>query len=281
MRSISYDKIVEVVSALCLEAAYELPEDVCLALENSIRSEKLESAKDIINQCITNFKIAKKEQVPICQDTGFAVYFIEKGVDLSIEGGLLENAVTDGTIKGYEEGFLRKSIVSDPLYERVNTKDNTPAVIHIKNVPGDKLKITLAPKGGGSENMSSLKMLKPSDGESGVIDFVVDTVIKGGGNPCPPTIVGVGIGGNFEKCAYLAKEALLRPIGSKNLDSRYEELENKILEKINKSGVGPQGLGGSTTSFAVHVNYWPCHLASLPVAVNINCHAARHAEIEI
>ncbi len=281
MRSISYDKIVNAVSTLCLEAAYELPKDVCLALENSLKSEKIDSAKDIINQCITNFKIAKDEKVPICQDTGFAVYFIEKGIDLNIEGGLLEDAVNDGTIKGYNEGYLRKSIVSDPLFDRKNTQNNIPAVTHIKNVKGDKLKITLAPKGGGSENMSSLKMLKPSDGENGVIDFVVNTVVAAGGNPCPPTIIGVGIGGNFEKCAYLAKEALLRPIGSKNLDLRYAELESKILKKINESGVGPQGLGGSTTSFAVHVNYWPCHLASLPVAVNINCHAARHAEIEI
>lgn len=279
MKSISYDKITEEVKKLCLVAAYDLPEDVCKALENSVENEESYSAKVILNQCITNYKIARDERVPLCQDTGFAVFFVEVGDDVNIENGTLEDAITEGTIKGYEDGFLRKSIVSDPLYDRKNTKTNTPAVIHIKRVPGSELKIILAPKGGGSENMSSLKMMKPSDGEEGVINFVVDTIVKGGGNTCPPTIVGVGIGGNFEKCAYLAKEAILRPLGSKNEDPRYAALEDKILEKINKSGVGPQGLGGSTTSFAVHVNFWPCHLASLPVAVNINCHAARHAEV--
>ena len=279
MRKIFYKEIVDAVSKLCLDAAYNLPSDVCSALETAQKNEQNDTGREILSQCVENFNIARDEQVPICQDTGFAVYFVEVGNEVFVDGGLLNNAITDGTVIGYRDGYLRKSIVSDPLYDRINTKDNTPAVIHTKVITGNSLKITLAPKGGGSENMSAVKMLKPSDGELGVVDFVANTVINSGGNPCPPTIVGVGIGGTFEKCALLAKEALLRPLGTKNSDKRYAELESKILEKINASQVGPQGLGGDTTAFSVHVNFWPCHLASLPVAVNINCHAARHSEV--
>ena len=205
----------------------------------------------------------------------------EMGEALEIEGGSIYEAVEAGTAKGYREGYLRKSIVSDPVFGRKNTEDNTPPVIHLRLVPGSSLKVVLAPKGGGSENMSQLKMLKPSDGRQGVIDTVVDAVVNAGGNPCPPTIVGVGVGGTFEKAALLAKEALLRKVGSVNENKNYAEMEKEILEKINASNVGPQGLGGNITALAVHIEYFPCHIASLPVAVNLNCHAARHAEFKI
>ena len=247
-------------------------------------AEKCESnplAKDFLNQCIENADIAKNEDMPICQDTGFAVFFVEIGQDIEIEGGSLTDAINEGTRQGYQEGFLRKSIVTDPLFERKNTRDNTPAVIHYNLVAGDKFKITFAPKGGGSENMSGVKMLKPSDGRAGVVDFVVNSVINASGNPCPPTIVGVGIGGTFEKCAFLAKKALLRKVGEKNPNPLYAELEEEILTKINQSQVGPQGLGGDTTALAVHIEYYPCHIASMPLAVNLNCHAARHYEVEL
>jgi len=281
MKIIQYAKIVDAVAALCLKAAYDLPEDVLAAITDSLDMESSARGKAFILQYIENAAIARKERMPICQDTGFAVYFVKLGEDVKIEGGSLNDAITAGTARGYREGYLRCSIVNDPLFKRKNTGDNTPPVIHIELVPGDKLSVTLAPKGGGSENMSALKMLPPSAGRNGVIDFVVDTVIKAGGNPCPPTIVGVGIGGTFEKVAYLAKKALLRKIGGHNSDPEYARLETEILAGINASGIGPQGLGGDITSFAVHIEYFPCHIASLPVAVNLNCHAARHAEFEI
>lgn len=238
-------------------------------------------AKEFFDQYAENSRIAESTRLPLCQDTGFAVYFIELGTDVRFDRGDIYSAVNEGTRQGYGEFFLRKSIVADPLFDRKNTRDNTPAIIHLKLVPGDKIKIILAPKGGGSENMSAVKMLKPSDGRQGVVDFVVNQVVNAGGNPCPPTVVGVGIGGTMEMAAILAKTALLRELGKPAEDERYAALEQEILEKINSSGVGPQGLGGNVTSLAVHILHHPCHLASLPVAVNLNCHAARHAEVTI
>lgn len=281
MRIVAFDDVVEMVRLCCLSAAVNLPDDVLAALEKAYASESKPLAKELIGQCLENARIAKAENMPICQDTGFAVYFVEMGTNVRIEGGTISEAITEGTRRGYRDGFLRKSIVTDPLFKRKNTTDNTPPIIHLTMVPGDKINVILAPKGGGSENMSALKMLKPSDGREGVVKFVTDTVINAGGNPCPPVIVGVGIGGTFEQAALLAKKALLRKVGAPHEDAEYAELEKDILEKINASGVGPQGLGGDTTALAVHVNYHPCHIASLPVAVNINCHAARHAGFEI
>ena len=281
MRIVAFDDVVEMVRLCCLSAAVNLPDDVLAALEKAYASESKPLAKELIGQCLENARIAKAENMPICQDTGFAVYFVEMGTNVRIEGGTISEAITEGTRRGYRDGFLRKSIVTDPLFKRKNTTDNTPPIIHLTMVPGDKINVILAPKGGGSENMSALKMLKPSDGREGVVKFVTDTVINAGGNPCPPVIVGVGIGGTFEQAALLAKKALLRKVGAPHEEAEYAELEKDILEKINASGVGPQGLGGDTTALAVHVNYHPCHIASLPVAVNINCHAARHAGFEI
>jgi len=281
MRNIPFDEVVNEVAAICLKAAYDLPVDVLNRIKECLASEDSERAKEFLRQYLANADIASKERVPLCQDTGFAVYFIEMGKDINIEGGSIYDAIEAGTAKGYKEGYLRKSIVSDPLFGRKNTGDNTPAIVHLSLVEGSNLKVILAPKGGGSENMSQLKMLKPSDGREGVINTVFDAVVNAGGNPCPPTIVGVGVGGTFEKAAFLAKKALLREVGSVNENKNYAELEKEILEKINNSNVGPQGLGGKTTALAVHIEYFPCHIASLPVAINLNCHAARHAEFEI
>ncbi len=281
MRIIKSSDIVEAVASLCTPAATKLPYDVLDALKKSSAQEQSPLGKSILDQCIENADISREEVRPLCQDTGFAVLFVDLGQECLIEGDTLEDACNAGIRKGYSEGLLRKSIVLDPLYDRVNSKDNTPAVIHLATTSGDKLKITLAPKGGGSENMSKTAMLKPSDGEEGVVNFVVDSVINSGGNPCPPTIVGVGIGGTFEKCTQIAKKSLLRKTGEPNSNPKYAALESKILEKINNSGVGPQGLGGNTTALAVHIETHPCHIASMPVAVNLNCHAARHAEVEL
>jgi len=281
MKTIIFKDIARHTAELCIKANTELPGDVLSSLEASLRKEKNELARSILATCIKNAEIAKEEKTALCQDTGFAVFFVEIGDNVRIAGGTLYEAINEGVAKGYADGYLRKSIVKDPLYDRINTSDNTPAVIHIDLVPGDMLKITLAPKGGGSENMSALTMLKPSDGEQGVIDFVVNTVVKAGANPCPPSIVGVGIGGTVEKCALLSKKALLRPVEEPNPDKRYARLEAKILKKINSSGIGPQGLGGVTTALAVHVETFPCHIASLPVAVNLNCHAARHVSVTL
>ena len=278
-RIVPFQKVVEAVSALCGKAAVKLPSDVLEALRSNAEKETQALAKSFFAQYLENAEIAVTENMPLCQDTGFAVWFVEYGTDLKFDRGDIYEALNEGTRRGYTEHYLRKSIVTDPLFDRKNTRDNTPCIIHLKLVEGDQLKLTLAPKGGGSENMSALKMLKPSDGRAGVVKFIVDTVVSAGGNPCPPTVVGVGIGGTMEKAAILAKSALLRDIGKPNPDPRYAELEAEILEKINASGVGPQGLGGDITSLAVHIDWHPCHLASLPVAVNINCHAARHAQI--
>ncbi|MBD3314270.1 MAG: fumarate hydratase [Chitinivibrionales bacterium] len=279
MRAIAYNEVVTRVAELCKKAAYELPSDVHAALESAHGSENAPLGRSILRHCLDNAAIASRERMPICQDTGFAVYFVEMGAEVFIEGGLLADAVAEGTARGYTDGYLRKSIVADPLFDRKNTRDNTPPIVHLSIVPGDRLRLILAPKGGGSENMSAVAMLKPADGQQGVIDFIVETVVKAGGNPCPPTIVGVGIGGTFEMVTLLAKRALLRKVGEPNPDKRYAALEREILDRINASGVGPQGLGGTTTAFAVHINTYPCHIASLPVAVNLNCHAARHAEV--
>ena len=279
MRVISFDSVVTTVAGLCGQAACILPDDVLAALHTSRQKESGELALDFFDQYIRNAGLAKNEQLPLCQDTGFAVFFAEMGADVKLDRGTLYEAVNEGVRQGYLKFFLRKSIVADPLFDRKNTRDNTPCILHLKQVPGEQLKLTLAPKGGGSENMSALKMLKPSDGRQGVVDFVVDSVVKAGGNPCPPTVVGVGIGGTMEYAAFMAKKALLRKIGEPSADPRYADLEAEILQKINASGVGSQGLGGDITSLAVHIEYHPCHLASLPVAVNLNCHAARHAEV--
>ncbi len=281
LRTIPFEEVVDRVAACCFEAACRLPLDVMDKIRAAAQRESSELGRSFLDQYLENARIAAETPMPLCQDTGFAVYFVEMGEMVRIEGGTIYEAISAGTARGYKEGFLRKSIVREPIFNRVNTGDNTPAIIHLNLVPGDKLSVILAPKGGGSENMSQLKMLKPSEGRQGVVDFVVNTVVGASGNPCPPTVVGVGVGGTFEKAAFLAKKALIRPIGQPNPEPEYAELEQEILEKINASGVGPQGLGGDTTALAVHIDYYPCHIASLPVAVNLNCHAARHAGFEL
>lgn len=278
MREISASRITEEVAKLCISANYNLGDDIYALFKDGMQNEKSPVGRDVFSQLIKNADIAYTEQVPMCQDTGFVVAFIDIGQDVHITEGLLVDAVNAGVSKGYTEGYLRKSIVSHPI-QRINTNDNTPAVIHTNIVPGDKLKIVIAPKGGGSENMSSLCMLKPSDGVDGVKKFVVDVVKSAGPNPCPPIIVGVGIGGTMEKAAILAKKSLLRRVGEHSSNSIDTQLEIELLELINKTGIGPSGLGGSITTLAVNVESFPCHIASLPVAVNIQCHAARHKEV--
>jgi len=280
MRELQAKEITSAVKRLCMEANYYLGEDVLNAIKEGLKKEESPLGKDILQQIIENAEIAAKEEVPICQDTGFAVIFVELGQEVRVVNGDFNEAINEGVRQGYTDGYLRKSIVQDPI-GRKNTGDNTPAVIHLEIVPGDKVKIVVAPKGGGSENMSEVKMMKPADGVEGLKRFVVERVEKSGGNPCPPVVVGVGVGGTFEKCAFLAKKALLREVGSKHPDPYYAELEAELLEKINKTGVGPQGLGGRTTALAVHIEAHPCHIASYPAAVNLNCHAARHKEITI
>ncbi|HET6453840.1 MAG TPA: fumarate hydratase [Armatimonadota bacterium] len=277
MREISADQITEAVARLCMEANYDLGDDVYKALKEGAENEESPIGREIFGQLVENAEIARAEQVPMCQDTGFAVVFVELGQDVHITGGLLQDAINAGVAKGYSEGYLRKSIVGHPL-ERKNTGNNTPAVIHTEIVLGDHLRITIAPKGGGSENMSGVRMLKPSDGVEGVKKFVVELVKAGGSNPCPPIIVGVGIGGTMDKAAVLSKKALLRKIGEHNPNPADAELEKNLLKLVNDTGVGPAGLGGRTTALAVNVETFPCHIASLPVAVTIQCHAARHKE---
>lgn len=276
MRKISPSEITSRVKELCIRAACELGSDVVLALEGFRGKEESPLGKEVLDQIIENAQIALKEDAPMCQDTGIAVFFVEVGRGAVIDGGL-EDAINEGVRQGYAEGYLRKS-VCHPL-TRKNTGDNTPAIIHTKIVDGDKVKITIAPKGAGSENMSRLAMLKPSQGLPAIKDFIINTVKDAGGNPCPPIILGVGIGGNFEKSALLAKEALLRELGSPNPDKDLDSLEKELLEKVNNLGIGPMGFGGRTTALAVHIKTAPCHIASLPVAVNIQCHAARHKEV--
>lgn len=280
IKTIDCDMIIHNVAQLCQEANYKLENDVMEAYQRACDTEVSQSGKEILNLLLENANIAASESIPMCQDTGFAVVFVELGQDVHIVNGDFYEAINEGVRKGYQEGFLRKSVVGHPL-ERVNTGDNTPAVIHTKIVPGDKLKITVAPKGGGSENMSALKMLKPAEGVEGVKNFILETVKNSGPNPCPPLIIGVGLGGTMEKCALLAKEALLRPVGQPHPLTDIAELEQELLEKINKLGIGPAGLGGRTTAVAVHIEIFGAHIASLPVAVNINCHAARHKTVEL
>ena len=278
MRDIDISTITDAVAELCMRSNCELDDDVYQALKDGAANEESPIGRDIFAQLVENADIAREEQVPMCQDTGFAVVFVELGQDAHITGGLLEDAINAGVAKGYSEGCLRKSIVSHPL-ERKNTGDNTPAVIHTEIVPGDKLKIIVAPKGGGSENMSGVRMLTPSDGVEGVKKFVVETVKAAGSNPCPPIIVGVGIGGTMEKAALLAKKSLLRRVGEHSPNPPDAALEDELLELVNDTGIGPAGLGGRITALAVNVETYPCHIASLPVAVNIQCHAARHKEV--
>ncbi|MGI6684729.1 MAG: fumarate hydratase [Bacillota bacterium] len=277
MRAIDYQVIVGAVAKLCMEGNYDLGQDVVNALQKGYETEASAPGKDILNQLIKNAEIAKTEQVPMCQDCGLAVVFVEMGQDLTVNGGFINDAITEGVIKGYEEGFLRKS-ACDP-FSRKNTGNNAPPIIHTEIVPGENLKITVAPKGGGSENMSAIAMLPPSAGIEGAKQFIVERVKQAGPNPCPPIVVGVGIGGNFEKCALLAKKALLRNIGEKSPVKEVAEIEEDLLERINKLGIGPGGLGGRITALGVAVEVHPCHIASFPVAININCHAARHKSI--
>ena len=275
MKTIHVNQVIEAIRQMCMEANYQLPHDILEALEKSKVVEKNPLGQEILNDICTNAYLAEKEQIPICQDTGTAVVFVNLGQDVRIEGGLLTDAINEGVRQGYQEGYLRKSIVENPLY-RVNTGDNTPAVIHYDLVEGDSLEIILAPKGGGSENMSKLYMLKPSQGIQGIEEAVIETVKLAGPNACLPMVVGIGIGGNFEKCTELAKKALVREVGSWNEDHRIKELEYSLLEKINALGIGPQGLGGNISALAVHIETYPCHIASMPLAINIGCHVNRH-----
>jgi len=277
MKQIHAAQITDVVERLCISANYNLNSDIMHALEDGIRYEESETGKRILRQLAENARMAARERMAICQDTGMAVVFIDIGQDVHITGGSLSEAVNEGVRRGYEKGFLRKSVVSDPL-DRMNTGDNTPAVIHYDIVDGDSLKITVAPKGFGSENMSGVRMLKPSDGAEGVKEFILETVDKAGPNPCPPIVVGVGIGGTMEKAALLAKKALLRPVDRRSDNERIRLLEEEMLERINALGIGPAGLGGRLTAMAVNIEVFPTHIAGLPVAVNISCHVTRHAE---
>lgn len=281
MRVVNVSEITDVVEKLCIESNYYLPEDVRIALENALEVEESPLGKEILQDILKNQEIARTKNVPICQDTGLAVLFLELGQDVRLIGGALEEAINEGIRRGYEKGYLRKSTVDDPFMERKNLGDNTPAIIHTKIVPGDKVKMILAPKGGGSENMSALAMLKPSDGVEGIRKFVLDTVEKAGSNPCPPIIVGVGIGGTIEKTTLIAKQSLLRNIGEHNPNPKIAELEKELLVQVNNMGIGPQGFGGRTTALAVHIETFPAHIASMPVAINIQCHAARHLEATI
>ena len=274
MREISAERITEVIRKLCIEANCHLPQDVKTRIEQCMNSESWALGKEILERIVENYQIADRNDAPICQDTGVACVFLNIGQDVHIVGNL-EEAIHEGVRQGYSDGYLRKSVVGDPL-ERVNTKDNTPAFIYYNIVPGDKLEITVAPKGFGSENMSAVKMLRPSDGVQGVKDFVIQTVEAAGPNPCPPIVVGVGIGGTFDKAALLAKKALMRPVDVPNPKPLYADLEKELLEKINALGIGPQGFGGATTALAVNIETLPTHIAGLPVAVNINCHVTRH-----
>ena len=277
MKTINVNEIIKTVKELSIEANYYLPNDVKEAIEEAEKNEKWPIANNILNKILENSQIAAAEKMPICQDTGMACVFVDIGQDVHITGGSLEEAINEGVRQGYAEGFLRKSVVKDPIH-RVNTNDNTPALIYYHMVPGDKVKITVAPKGFGSENMSRIAMLKPSDGLEGVKNFVLETVRMAGPNPCPPIVIGVGIGGSFDKAAYLAKKALIRPVNENNTDEFYSNLEKELLEEVNKIGIGPQGFGGKTTALALNIETYPTHIAGLPVAVNINCHATRHKE---
>ena len=277
MRTIHASLLTDTIASLCVEANCRLPEDMRRSIEKARNEEKWDTARGILDKIIENYNIADEKFVPICQDTGVCCVFLKIGTDVHIEGDLIE-AVNEGVRRGYRDGYLRKSVVGDPL-RRVNTGDNTPAMLYTELVPGDKLELTVAPKGFGSENMSKLAMLKPSDGVEGVKDFVVKTVEEAGPNPCPPIVVGGGIGGTFDKAALLAKKALMRSTDERNKDEYYAALEAELLDRINALGIGPQGFGGRTTALAVNIETMPTHIAGLPVAVNINCHVTRHRTV--
>ncbi len=276
MRTIELSQITENIKEICIEANHFLTEDMKDAMCNAQNTEKSDLGKQILGQLQENLEIAGKDMIPICQDTGMAVIFMEIGQEVHFEGGVLEDAINEGVRQGYVDGYLRKSVVKDPLI-RENTKDNTPAIIHYDIVPGDKVKITIAPKGFGSENMSRVFMLKPADGEEGVKNAILTAVKDAGSNACPPMVVGVGIGGTFEKCALMAKKALTRPVNEHSSIPYVKDMEVELLDKINKTGIGPGGLGGTTTALAVNINTYPTHIAGLPVAINICCHVNRHA----
>ena len=280
IREINVKELTENISEMCIQANHYLSPDMDTCMKQAVETEKSELGKKILNQLQENLEIADKEMIPICQDTGMAVIFMEIGQDVHFVGGDFEEAINEGVRRGYVDGYLRKSVVKDPLI-RENTKDNTPAILHTTIVPGDKVKITIAPKGFGSENMSRIFMLKPADGIEGVKNAILTAVRDAGPNACPPMVVGVGIGGTFEKCAILAKKALTRPVGEHSTIPYVKELEEEMLEKINRLGIGPGGLGGSTTALAVNVNTYATHIAGLPVAVNICCHVNRHVVREV
>ena len=278
MRIIKSEAITNAVEKLCVEANYYLPEDIRQAINKAYEMEESETSKQILTDIIENYRIAENENVPICQDTGMAVFFVKIGNEVLIEGKNITDAINEGVHNGYINGYLRCSVVKDPI-NRVNTQDNTPAIIHYEFTDGKNVEITIAPKGFGSENMSSIKMLKPSDGVEGVKKFVIETVKNASSNPCPPIVVGVGIGGSFEKCAILAKKALSRPIYTSNENEFYANMENELMEKINSLGIGPSGQGGKNTALGVNIETYPTHIAGLPVAVNISCHATRHKTV--
>ncbi|OIJ18818.1 fumarate hydratase [Anaerobacillus alkalidiazotrophicus] len=278
VREISTKQITETVRSLCMKAACDLPEDVEKLIEEGLQQEESQFGKYSLEKILKNVKLSREEDAPMCQDTGMTVILVEVGQDVHIVGGSLVDAINEGVRQGYEDGYLRKSVVADPVLNRKNTGDNTPAVIHTEVVPGDQLRIQVLPKGAGSENMGAVKMCKPSEGLDGVVDFIVNSITQAGGNPCPPVIVGVGIGGTMDKCTLLAKKALARHAGEPHPNPEYAELEKKLLEKINKLGIGPQGFGGKVTALAVHIETYPTHIAMMPVCVTLNCHAARHTE---
>ena len=280
-RQIEAAKITAAVKKLFMDCNYFIGKDIMCSLEKALGIEDSPVAKSVLSQIIENDKIAAAEEIPLCQDTGMAVLFVEYGDKVTVSNGSFEDAVQQGVREAYDEGYLRKSVVSDPVFDRVNTRDNTPAIIHTKIVSGDKIRITAGGKGFGSENMSAIKMLTPAYGVEGVKQFVLDTVRAAGPNPCPPIVVGVGIGGTFERAAQLAKKATFRAIDTRNSDPRYAEMEDELLAKINEMGFGPAGLGGKTTALGVNIETSPTHIAGMPVAVNICCHAARHASTEI
>ena len=279
MKEIHTDQITQAVARLCVESNYYLGEDVLSALRAYREAEVSPVGREVLDQILENAEIARDQHMPLCQDCGLTVVFLELGQEVRIVSGDLNESIAEGVRQGYEEGYLRKSMVTQPFSARVNTRDNAPPVIHTTIVPGDRLKIIVAPKGGGSENMSRLGMLKPADGRDGVINFAVESVRKAGANPCPPIIVGVGVGGSAEKAMWLAKHSLLRKVGESSSAPEVAELEAEILDRVNRIGIGPQGFGGLTTALAVHVETFPCHIASMPVAVNIQCHSARHKEV--
>ena len=281
IREISAEEITLAVKKLFMDCNYYIGEDISQAIENAQKNEELQIAKDVLQQLIDNNKIAAEEQIPLCQDTGMAVLFVEYGDKVVVKDGSFKEAVEEGVRRAYIDGYLRKSVVTDPVFDRKNTKDNTPAVIHTEIVEGDKIHIVAGGKGFGSENMSAIKMLTPYAGVEGVKKFVLDTVAHAGPNPCPPMVVGVGIGGTFEKAAQLAKRATLRPVNTSNPDERYAKLEEELLEEINKMNIGPAGLGGKTSALGLNIETYPTHIAGMPVAVNICCHAARHKEVTV